>query len=119
MASILKPMLLTRFINRVREQFPDILIWADYDVDEGMFRISHTYEAGYTDIEFNTAIGKLITELFVPNEFFDYYIEYIPQNRGLAGIDCPAMRRQDGGSTPPSSTNNLTRTNAINNTGGA
>lgn len=67
--------LLKTFVGEMQREYPSAIFRFEYDEEEEMHRIWHTYTDVYSDESFNSAIGKLITNLYVPAEFFDYYIE--------------------------------------------
>lgn len=87
--------LLKTFVGEMQRRYPSVIFRFEYDEEEGMHRIWHTYTDVYLDESFNSAIGELITSLFVPADFFNYYIElnvqYIEESKLIDQWVCPIV----------------------------
>lgn len=93
--------LLKTFVGEMQRRYPSVIFRFEYDEEEEMHRIWHTYADVYSDESFNSAIGKLITNLFVPAEFFNYYIElnvqYIEEAKLIDQWICPIVIKINAG----------------------
>lgn len=64
-----------KFVDEMQKAYPQTVFRYEYNKEDDMYRIWHTYQDVYTDMEFTTAMGKKIKELFIPEGFFNFYID--------------------------------------------
>lgn len=68
--------ILIEFVGQMQKEYPSVIFRFEYDEEEESYRIWHTYGKGQEDLAFLSSMGRLIRDIFIPSDFFDYYIDY-------------------------------------------
>lgn len=68
--------LLIQFVGTMQTKFPNVIFRFEYDNNESQYRLWHTFVNTEDTKQFLASIGELIQSLFIPNDFYDYYLDY-------------------------------------------
>lgn len=66
---------LIAFVSQMQALYPNVIFRFEFDARNSAWRIWHTYPHAYSDHNFEAALGSLIKSLFIPLNFFDFYID--------------------------------------------
>ncbi|MDZ4122277.1 MAG: hypothetical protein U1C33_07630 [Candidatus Cloacimonadaceae bacterium] len=68
--------LLNSFVGRMQREFPHVKFRFEYNKTEESYRIWHTSYKPNEEVDFLTFMGGLIKNLFIPNNFFNFYLDF-------------------------------------------